>query len=157
MLQFDTIIKYGEGIVFSLLAESFGGLWNEELQTKLRQFDDEVFANPETVGRCVFISILDSRPVGMASWDPRQRPIGIIGYNGIVPAYQGRGCGKMQIREVLRRLQEQGFRKAAVTTGEHPFFAPAVKMYLACGFKEMRRYPKSSDLRYGAIEFEMDL
>lgn len=77
----------------------------------------------QSICPCVFISILNDEPIGMASWDPRQVPeVGIIGYNCILPEYQGKGFGKTQIQEILKRLKNQGFEKALVTTGEHPFF-----------------------------------
>ncbi len=158
MLKFEPITKYEKGFVFSLLSQSFAKLWNNELEEKIKRFVKEVFGKPDTVGACTFISTLDGKPVGMASWDPRQGPeLGIIGYNCILPEYQSRGFGKAQIKEVLRRLKEQGFKKAFVTTGKHPFFEPAEKMYLACGFKETKRYSEGRDLRYGSIDYEIRL
>lgn len=158
MLKFKQITEYEPGIVFSLLSQSFAELWNDELEEKMKQFDKEVFENPDTVGACAFISTLNGKPVGMASWDPRQGPeLGIIGYNCILPEYHGKGFGKAQIEEVLKRWKKQGFKKASVTTGQHPFFEPADKMYLACGFKETRRYNEGRDSRYGSIDYELEL
>ena len=158
MLKFTHITQYEAGIVFSLLSQSFGELWNGELEEKIRQFDKDVFENPDTIGACAFILTLNGKPVGMASWDPRQGPeLGIIGYNCILPEYQGRGFGKAQIKEIFKRLKEQGFKKVIVTTGAHPFFEPADNMYLACGFKEIRRYSERRDPRYGSIDYEIEL
>jgi GNAT superfamily N-acetyltransferase len=158
MLKFEPITKYEKGTIFSLLLQSFAELWNDELEEKIKKFDREVFENPDTVGACAFISTLNGKPVGMASWDPRQRPeLGIIGYNCILPEYQGRSFGKTQIKEIIRRLKEQGFKKVIVTTGEHPFFEPADKIYLTCGFKETRRYNEGRDPRYGSIDYELKL
>ncbi|MHC4124608.1 MAG: GNAT family N-acetyltransferase, partial [Planctomycetota bacterium] len=95
MLKFEPITKYDKGFVFSLLSQSFAELWNDELEEKIKQFDREVFENPDTVGACTFISTLNGEAMGMASWDPRQGPeVGIIGYNCILPEYQSRGFGK---------------------------------------------------------------
>ncbi|MHC4260367.1 MAG: GNAT family N-acetyltransferase [Planctomycetota bacterium] len=158
MLKFEPTTKYKRGFVLSLLSQSFEELWNEQLQEKVRQFDKEIFENPDTVGACTFISTLNGQAVGMASWDPRQGPeLGIIGYNCILPECRGKGFGKAQIREILRRLKEQGFRKITVTTGEHPFFSPADRMYLTCGFRETKRYNKGPDARYGSIDYELEL
>lgn len=158
MLKFKQITEYEPGVVFSLLSQSFAELLNDEFERKLRRDDKEVFENPDTIGACAFISVLNSKTVGMASWDPRQGPeVGIIGYNCILPEYQGRGFGKAQIEEVLKRFNGQGFKKVIVTTGEHPFFEPAEKMYLACGFKEIRRYNEGRDPRYGSIDYEIEL
>ncbi len=158
MLKFKQIIEYEPGIVFSLLSQSFGKIWNDGLEEKMKQYDREVFENPDIVGACIFISTLNGKPVGMASWDPRQGPkLGIIGYNCVLPECQGRGFGKAQIEEIIKRLKEQGFKKAFVTTGEHPFFESADKMYLACGFKETRRYNEGRDPRYGSIDYKIEL
>lgn len=158
MLNFERITKYEPGIIFALLAQSFAGLLNSELENKLRKSDKEVFENPDTVGACVFISMLNGKPVGMASWDPRQGPkLGIIGYNCILPEYQGKGFGKAQVKEILKRLKEQGFKKVIVTTGEHPFFEPADKMYLSCGFTETKRYNDGRDSRYNSIDYKVEL
>jgi GNAT superfamily N-acetyltransferase len=158
MLRFESITKYEKGFVFSLLSQSFAELWNDELEEKMKQFDKEVFEHADTVGACAFVSTLNGKPVGMASWDPRQGPeLGIIGYNCILPEYQDRGFGKAQIEEILKRLREHGFEKVIVTTGEYPFFEPAGKMYLACGFKEIRRYNEGRDPRYGSIEYKIEL
>lgn len=158
MLKFEPVTKCEKGIVFSLLSQSWAELWDDELSEKIKRFCKEVFENLDTVGACVFISTLNGKPVGMASWDPRQKPeIGIIGYNCILPEYRGKGFGKAQIKKILKRMKNQGFEKAFVTTGELPFFEAADKMYLACGFKETRRYNKDRDSRYGSIDYEIVL
>jgi len=158
VLVFSEITEYEPVIIFSLLSQSFAELWNDELEEKIKRFDKEVFENPDTVGACIFISTLNGKPVGMASWDPKQGPeLGIIGYNCILPEYQSRGFGKAQIKEILKRLKEQGFKKVIVTTGEHPFFEPADKMYLACGFKEIKRHPTGDQPGYGTIDYELEL
>lgn len=157
MLKFESAAKYAKGMIVSLLARSWTELWNNELQEKMAQFDRTVFENIDTVGACVFVSTFNEIPVGMASWDPRQRPHAIIGYNCILPEYQNRGFGQAQIQEILRRLKEQGFKKVTVTTADHSFFGAARKMYQACGFKENRRYCGTGDRQYRSIEFVLNL
>lgn len=158
MLKFEPITKYEKGILFSLLSQSWAKVWNDELEQSLREFDKEVFENPDTVGDCVFISTLNSNPIGMASWDLRQGPqLGIIGHNCILPEYQGRGFGNTQIKEILKRLNGQRFKKVIVTTGEEPFFKPARKMYLSCRFKETKRYDSCYNPPHKSIDYEIDL
>ena len=158
MLKFSKITEFEPGKVFSLLSRSFAELWNEDLEEKIRQFDKEVFENPDTLGACTFVSTLNGKAVGMASYDPRQGPeAGIIGYNCILPEYQGRGFGKAQIKEILKRLKESGFKKAFVRTSEHPFFARAQSMYINCGFQESRKYPSSNQHKCETIDYEIDL
>jgi GNAT superfamily N-acetyltransferase len=158
MLKYEPVTKYKRGFIFSLLQQSFADLWNDELEKKMRQYDCDIFDNPETVGACAFITCLNGNAVGMASWDPRQGPEkAILGYNCILPEYQGKRFGTAQIKEVLGRLKTAGFKKAFVTTGQHPFFMAAVKMYPACGFKEIKRYIDGRDPRYGSIDYEIEL
>ena len=122
-VEFRAVTAYEAGTVFSLLAESFAGLWNAELEERMRGFDREVFENPDTVGACVFVTEVDGQVVGMASYDPRQGPaVGVIGYNCVRPTLQGKGYGKKQIEEILRRLKARGFKKVVVTTGGRSVF-----------------------------------
>lgn len=158
MLTFEPIIKYEKGIIFTLLSQSFSEVSDEKLEEIMRQYDNEVFENPDTVGACVFVSMFNDSITGMASWDPRQGPEhGIIGWDCILPEYQGKGFGKAQMFEVLRRLKQEGFQKAFVRTGEHPFFIRAQKMYLACGFQEIKRYSTGDQPGYGTIEYQIIL
>lgn len=158
MLKFSQTTGYEPGIIFSLLSRSFAEVLDEMLKEKVKQYERDVFENPDTVGACVFISTLNGKPVGMASWDPRQGPeLGIIGWICILPEFQGNGFGKAQIKEILGRLKRSGFKKAFVRTGEHPFFTSAQKMYTACGFKEIKRHPTGDQPGYGTIDYEMRL
>ena len=158
MLRFSKTTEYEPGIVFSLLSRSFEEIWNEDLEEKTGKFDEEILENPDTVGACAFISTLNGEAVGMASYDPRQGPqAGIIGYNCILPEYQGKGFGKAQMEELLKRLKANGFKKVFVRTSEHPFFMKARKMYLACGFKESENYPTDNQHGQETIDYEIDL
>jgi hypothetical protein len=51
------------------------------------------------------------------------------------------------------RLRRLPVKRVIVATNEHPFFMPAQKMYLACGFAENRRYPGGPDPAYRMIEY----
>lgn len=162
-MNIDYVSPFTEspGAIVSLLQQAYAELvksdvrlWEPE-QPKWAQYDKEVYEQPETVGACLFLTRLDGHIVGFASWDPRQGPrFGIIGHNCILPAYRGRGLGKMQIREVLRRFQERKFANARVSTNDHPFFLPAQRMYTACGFREIRRIPWERDPQQKIIEYE---
>jgi GNAT superfamily N-acetyltransferase len=105
-----------------------------------REYDNEVFSYPNTVGKAGFISYKGTDIVGFGSWDPRQWPTGIIGHNCILPRFRCNGYGKQQISEIIRQFQAAHFTKAIVSTMDHVFFLPACRMYEACGFRETRRY-----------------
>lgn len=139
------------------LVSSDPDLWSNE-EAGWERFDTDVYEDPDSIGECTFLSWLDEKLIGFASYDPRQWPsIGIIGHNGILPDYQRRGLGKQQIEEILRRFRKMGFKRAKVSTLDHPFFVPAQKMYLSCGFCVKRWIPWEGGHKYRLIEYEMDL
>jgi GNAT superfamily N-acetyltransferase len=140
--------------VYAPLMESDPETWGQE-QAGWAEFDREVFQNPETVGACTFLTWSGDQLVGFGSYDPRQRPrFGIIGHNCILPEFQGRGFGSAQVREILRRFESMGIELARVSTGEHPFFIPAQRMYVAGGFREIRRLPWPRDPQQRIIEYQ---
>jgi GNAT superfamily N-acetyltransferase len=164
MLTFMPISLYQPGTLAGLIRRSYAGLitqspeyWEPEAP-KWDDFDRQAFAHANTVGKCIFVSCLGDQPVGLASYDPRPGPeYGLVGQNCILPEYQGRGFGRLQVLEILRRFEEMKFRAARVTTSEHPFFLPAMKMYVALGFREIRRFPGGPDQQFELVEFEREL
>jgi GNAT superfamily N-acetyltransferase len=163
-LTFVSISRFAPGALAGMIKKSYAALveecpeyWETENEN-WEDFDRGVFTYPESVGECAFISLLDGEPVGLASYDPRQAPqYGIVGQNCVLPEYQGRGFGKEQIAETLRRFRERGMRAARVTTSAHPFFLPARKMYESLGFREFRRFAGGPDPRYELIELRLEL
>jgi GNAT superfamily N-acetyltransferase len=164
LLTFRPVTQYKAGIIASLLHQCYARIlfaeplyWQKEV-ANWQLFDREVFANPETVGQCVFITCLGEEEIGFGSFDPRERPeLGIIGHNCVLPPFQGKGYGKRQILEIFKRFKKMGIKRAKATTSEHPFFLPAREMYLECGFQEKRRLIGGPDPRYKLIEYEMGL
>ena len=163
-LTFVPISLFSPGTLADLIRRSYAELveqwpeyWKEE-GAKWDDFDRQAFAHPETIGKCVFVSLLDGQPIGLASYDPRQAPrYGMVGQNCVLPEFRGRGLGRRQILEVLRRFGEQRIESARVTTSEHPFFLPAIKMYQGLGFREIRRFAGGPDPEYRIIELQMPL
>jgi GNAT superfamily N-acetyltransferase len=161
MLTFTSFARHEPGIIFSLLSQSYAAylehdpLAAEKWPASWQAYDRDVFFFPDTIGTCGFITCLEDRAIGFASWDPRGFPeVGIIGHNCILPAFQGNGYGKTQIRRVLASLKARGFQRARVTTGEHTFFAPAQRIYQACGFREIQRGCGDPHLAFRTIDYE---
>jgi len=164
MVAFTPINQHKPGLIASLLLHSYADIlsaderyWRKE-KAKWIEFDREVFESPDTIGRCVFITSWEDRPIGLGSFDPRPKPeFGIIGHNCIVPLFRGRGFGNQQVFEMLSRLRALQIKRVIATTSEHPFFRPAQKMYLSCHFEESKRYIGGPDPRFRLIEYSRNL
>jgi GNAT superfamily N-acetyltransferase len=163
-LSYAAVAGSQKGLIFLLLKKSYSGLLDEpevkhkkDMIAAWRAFDRAATSKPETIGRCVFVTLLGTNIIGFGSYDPRQWPeVGIIGHNCILPEFRGRGWGRAQLREILERLKERGFKKAKASTGDHPFFRAAQKVYLSCGFKETGRSQKAG-AGFAEIEYELPL
>ncbi len=89
------------GTIFSLLSVSYAELvssdpfyWKPE-EKKWKDFDHDIFQDLETIGKCVFLTQLESTTIGFGSFDLCQQPeFSIIGHNCILPRYQRNGYGK---------------------------------------------------------------
>ncbi|MHC4537066.1 MAG: GNAT family N-acetyltransferase [Planctomycetota bacterium] len=143
MIQYKTIENFNPGIFLEITKRCYEPLFNyfpdkkSEFHQQWEESDKATFDHP-AIGKCVFVSCINEKPIGFASWDPRIKPVGIIGQNCILPEYQGKGFGKKQILKVIEIVKKSGFQKIRVTTGDHEFFIPAHKMYEGCGFKEIK-------------------
>jgi ribosomal protein S18 acetylase RimI-like enzyme len=164
MLTFKPLSGFERGMIFHLLKSSYHELIlsyssiQDELLKQWLSLDSEAFDHPDTVGRCVRMTCLHDRPIGMFSWDPRELPEeGIIGQNCIIPEERNRGYGKEQIRELIRLFREMNAEKISVTTATDDFFLPAQAMYRACGFKEVREDSVSKRNAFKRIRFELKL
>jgi GNAT superfamily N-acetyltransferase len=161
-VEFVPITGRQPGLLAALLRASYSELVQAEPQWAREQmnwegYDREVFACPDSVGACLFLTRLEGRIAGFASWDARQRPAYIIGHNCILPEFRRKGLGRQQIEEMLRRFCRLDARKARVSTNDHPLFAPAQRLYLACGFQEVQRTNWDRDPRRKIIEYEKNL
>ncbi len=163
-IEFTTPLGQEEGTILALLERAYAqalkdepSLWEPE-RRKWAEYDRDVFGEPETVGASAFLTWLDGRLAGFGSWDPRGRPLlARIGFNCILPEFRGRGLGQAQMREILRRLGEMGVQAVQVRTLDSPFFAPARRMYEACGFLEIGRTPWPRSNAYHLVDYEIRL
>lgn len=159
-LTYTSPFEAKPGIIAWLLNQSYASLveaepekWRPE-KANWEESDRSVFENPHTIGACTFLSWYGKKTVGFFSFDPRPRPaFGIMGHNCILPEYRRQGFGTQQVGEALRKLEEYGAREARVSTNDHPFFLPAHRMYLGCGFVEIERVPWDRDPRQTMIHY----
>jgi GNAT superfamily N-acetyltransferase len=127
-----------------------------------RQWQDEVHRIERNVrGRKLrdagaFVTYLGDTPIGYGLPHLTESPgLGFVGFNCIVPEYRSRGYGRMQLGEVVRRLEARGVERIEATTSLHPFFLPARRMYVACGFEESGTHPTGDSARHQLIDYSL--
>ena len=164
MLTFSPLTRQHPGLLFSLLSQTYEEYSRsdpdrrEEWYKDWREYDRDVFKHPNTMARCGFVSHYGSRIVGFASWDPRQFPTtGIIGHIVILPEFQDSGFGRTQINRILNIFKDNNVKKAEVTTGDHPFYAPAQKMYVSCGFALTINKKSDHSAGLATLRYELNL
>ena len=161
MLEFTGFDKHERGTIPSLLQRSYADYFLVDPACEAgwtqawAEYDREIFARPDTVGACGFITTVDGVAVGFAAWNPRGFPVGVVGANCVLPEFRGNGYGTHQMQEVLRIFEREGFETVQVTTGEHDFFEPARRMYEACGWREVARGPGDRGSAFGTILYEL--
>lgn len=164
MLSFTSITKHNPGLIASLLFRSYAQIlesepeyWEREKENWFR-YDYNVFQNIDKHRNCIFVTCINTEVIGFASfYQTRNSKLGLIGHNCILPEFCGHGYGKQQISEILERYKNLGVKRIVVKTNAHPFFIPAQKMYLSCGFRETKRAVGGLDPRYEIIEYERKL
>ena len=158
MIQFKKISEIPRGTLYNQLVDaySFNNKCKEAWNTSWKEYDDYFYDNLDIADKYGFITILDGEPIGHISWDPRHRPDYIeIGHNCILTKYKGKGYGKMQLQEAIKRIKEyEGLKKIIVTTNE--FLIPAQKNYESIGFIKISERDNKETLFSGKyIDYEM--
>ena len=153
MIEFKPIDQFDKGLIYELLCESYARLleanpdYKHEFEANWQTTDDNLFDDTDSSGN-VAISTLAGEPIGFVSWFLEGANVGSIGHNCIAPLHRGKGYGKEQVQMALDELSSEVLI-VKVTTANHPFFQPARRMYLACGFSEVGRSRADS---YGGLE-----
>lgn len=134
-IDFKKISDFNRGILKDLLTDAYAHderyqlLWGADWKI----FDDFFFDNLDIANKAGFITMVDSMPIGLVSWDPRQRPDYVqIGHNCLRSTCKGKGYGKLQLKEAIDRIKEEEVKKIIVTTNVELF--PAQQMYQSVGF-----------------------
>ena len=86
-IEFRKVSGFKRGTLFELLSDaySFDGRWEDCCGADWKEFDDFFFDNPQIADRYGFITVLNGKAAGLASWDPRKMPEYVeIGHNCII-------------------------------------------------------------------------
>ena len=106
--------------------------------------DDFFYDNPGIADKYGLITCLDGEPIGLVTWDPRSRPEYVeIGHNGIRERCKGRGYGRLQLEEAIRRIRTcEGLKRIIVCTNSN-LVAP--RNYESAGFVLCGRKPNETE------------
>jgi len=161
MINFKLLNNMSRGDIFKALKEIYFDYKNInnslyfEWSKSWKAYDELIFDNPDTVGEAGFATFVNSTFSGFCSWDPRKAPDNVIvGHNGVLPGFRGKGIGVMQIKEMINRFKKAKYKNIIVSTGEEKFFTPAQKMYIKCGFLERERKIINN---YLCIEYQLEI
>lgn len=132
-IKFQNISDFETGTITSMLKDAYAPLLIEfpPLQDGWSDLEESAQEYP----LCFFITTLNGEAVGFSSINPSNPSEVHMGHNVILPQFQNRGIGKLQLEEQLRRCREWNFKEIWAVTGAIPFFLPARKMYLYKGFE----------------------
>ena len=110
MIEFGKIPDFPRGTLYGILADAYSfdernrRIWD----ANWKETDAFFYDHPEIADKYGFVTCLDKEPIGFVTWDPRHRPEYVeIGHNGIREQYKGRGYGRLQLEEALRRIDMQ--------------------------------------------------
>ncbi len=159
-IEFVRFTAFSRGIMLDILRDAYAfdernaACWEENW----KESDDFFFDNPEIADKYGFITCFHGTPIGFICWDPRNRPEYVeIGHNGIRSAYKGRGYGKMQLAEAVRRIRTyDGLKEIRVTTNAN-LVAP--KNYESAGFRLVKRWENNGEAAFSGdyIQYTMQL
>ena len=149
MTEFRKISGFPRGTLYDILADAYSfdernrRIWDADW----RKTDDFFYDNPDIADRYGLVTCLDGKPIGFVTWDPRHRPEYVeIGHNGIREEYKGRGYGRLQLEEALRRIREyEGLKRITVCTNCN-LVAP--RNYESAGFTLYGREPNRTESAY---------
>ena len=99
-------------------AWSFDRRWEALVDGDWRKADDCFYDHPEIAAKHGIVTCLDGEPFGFVTWGPlRDEGIVDIGHNSVRSARKGKGYGKLQLLEAIRRIRgREGARNIVLTT-----------------------------------------
>lgn len=152
-IEFQKINHFPKGTLYRLLcaAYAYDRRYQNTNDANWHEADRFFYENPSVADSCGLITVLEEEAIGFACWDPRGLPAcAEIGHNCISPGYKGRGYGKLQLQEALKRIRMRDPQKIIVTTNID--LIPARHMYESAGFTAVRTW-KSKHFEH--IDYEL--
>lgn len=137
-LRFHKLSDFNRGILYQLLTDAYSFNSGYEEQNRERWLADErfFFDNKDIGDKYCLVTVLDDEPIGFVAWDPRNLPeYAIIGDNCIASKHKGKGYGKLQLQEAVKRMVQHGAKRIYVSTDDE--LIPAQRMYESVGFQRL--------------------
>jgi len=134
-IQFKKTSMFNRGIFFNLLKDAYSfDIRNEEhCKSNWEETDKFFFDNLEIADKYAFVTTLKDEVIGFICWDPRNMPeYAEIGHNCIATKHKGKGYGKIQLQEAIKRITQNDVKKIIVTTNVS--LVPAMGNYESVGF-----------------------
>lgn len=149
MVEFRKFTEFPRGTLYDILQDAYSfDSRNREIWDKNWQESDVFFYdNPKIANHYGLVTCVDNVPIGFVTWDPRHRPEYVeIGHNGIRESYKGKGYGRLQLEEAIRRIKEyEGLQRIIVCTNSN-LVAP--KNYESVGFRLYDRKQNDTESAY---------
>lgn len=139
-IEFRNITEFPRGTLAALLRDgySFEPQFERGWSRQWQEFDDFFYDNPRIAESCGFMTVLAGEPVGFVTWNPTNMPESIeVGHNCISTKHKGKGYGRCQMREAVRRIAARQPKKILVCTNE--ICVPAQHTYESAGFQFVER------------------
>ena len=122
MIEFKKPSEFPRGTLYNQLVDaySFNDDCKKTWDISWQEYENYFCDNLNIADKYSFITILDGKPIGHISWNPRNKPDYVeIVHNLIITKYKGKGYGHIQLEEAIRRIKEyDNLKKIIVTTNE---------------------------------------
>lgn len=135
MIEFRKLTDFPRGTLYGILVDAYSfdernrRIWD----ANWKETDAFFYDHPEIADKYSLVTCLNGEPIGFVTWDPRNRPESVeIGHNGIREKYKGRGYGRLQLEEALRRIRAYENLKRIIVVTNSRLIAP--KNYESAGF-----------------------
>lgn len=149
MLEFRKFTDFPRGTMYDILQDAYSydprnkEIWNENW----RSSDDFFYDNPTIAEKYGLVTCIDGYPIGFVTWDPRNAPAYVeIGHNGIRSSYKGKGYGRLQLQEAIRRIKTYDDLKKIIVCTNSNLIAPG--NYQSVGFQLYDRKVNNSESSY---------
>ena len=146
MIKFKKFSEFPRGIMYDILqdAYSFDARYKQIWDMNWKESDDFFYDHPDIADRYGLVTCLDGNPIGFVTWDPRNKPEYVeIGHNGVREHCKGRGYGRLQLEDAIRRIRMyEGLKRIIVCTNGNLI---ALKNYESAGFVLYDRKPNDTE------------